>query len=712
MMANSSHWSVESLETALAIGSDGIIARPLDVIGLIPLAAQDNSLRRQLLWRRLFLEAPLPYWSIVTWTRKLAASDVPAIIAATVSEGWNCTAPDAKPDPQQILKEVVDRFREFNPYLYPCGTLQDDEDSPQLQKFLLGRELARSYVNETATGVSGAISRQQLLFTQQSTWLEWIEPNVKAGYSVEAVCEATALALDHIVSRDVTPGVNGVGRAHILLEQLNVSNNPAMGVVTASIWPLDDRHSHLSGIVVPDLRENGVLVIAKDFLVGVREAWRYVRAMTPSMVPAMLCFSIRPSSASVVQQLSGRSAELSILAAIESAVHGRVLRPDVAASATITLHSSTGALNDPETGPASFEEKKYVAAVSNRLSSVIVHLDTARQWRHANPSAMQGQQPGAPDVVASEFYRRDALPGLETRSQWKLAYQVPGKITLAFIAFATLVWQLYKMSASPSGAAAIDPQVNWPLVLPALVGSEMLTLVMSLAIIQQCQRSIKRSLDSARASWLALAVCSVIVLLAQFVPIGARYEGLIDTPLYSVLFGEPQVTAQQVIAEGGGGLLALHAATQSLGFIAIQFGISAFAIRLIQTRAHSEPIYEDRCELIKKDWYFSLSLIVYFFGLVSVFCLLRNAMWYYYLAALPHVTLIEKPSPFWAMFAPLIGVTVVLVFSVLAVWLYVLNSYLVKVVSSAQGRSGYTSGDVVASLPRLARWLYRARPGD
>ena len=207
---------------------------------------------------------------------------------------------------------------------------------------------------------------------------------------------------------------------------------------------------------------------------------------------------------------------------------------------------------------------------------------------------------------------------------------------------AVCFWQFYKMSASPVNADYIVHEAKLPFVVTALVVSEMLTLVLCLLIGLTCHRSIRRSLDSERSAWIALAVSSVIVLLSQYVPIGVRYEGLLDTPLYSVLFGEPQITPQLVISGGGLGFLLMHTTSQTAGFIAILFGVSAFTIRLILTRAHTEPIYEDRCELLKKDWRFSVSLMVMLMAVVMMFCLTRNVFWYYYLTTLPNVPMIDN----------------------------------------------------------------------
>ena len=48
---------------------------------------------------------------------------------------------------------------------------------------------------------------------------------------------------------------------------------------------------------------------------------------------------------------------------------------------------------------------------------------------------------------------------------------------------------------------------------------------------------------------------------------------------------EPQVTASQVLAGGGTGFLVLHTVTQTVGFVTVLFATSAFAIRLLLTRA-------------------------------------------------------------------------------------------------------------------------------
>jgi hypothetical protein len=718
-MSSRSSDPVADLKSALAIsvGGDGRVSRPLDVLGLIRPASLITSPEKDRLFARIYLEAPLPYWLIVNWARKLTPSDLPALLAETLSEGWNCVRdsdPAISQTPQGILREVAERFHDFDPRR---GSWQDadgqgDENPPQRQKYVLGRDLARTYVRGLAGLGDNGQTRAALLLDQQAAWHEWIEANLAAGHSAQAVCEATAIGLDHIVSRDITPGVNGIGRAHVLLEEMSVSRNPAMGVMNASIFPIDPNHPHLDGLLIPDLREIGVLGMSPEFLIGVEQAWNYVRSISPWLGPSMLCFSVRPSTSTVLQKLSGTSAEAATLAAIESAVGRRVLRADAAASARLTLFTDGDAVGDPEVGPASFEDKKFFAAVRHRLRTIVVHRSVAEDWKLSQQRVGISRADGEPDVVASEFYRRDVEGVLETRSQWRLAYRVPGAITLAFVGFATLFWQLYKMSASPLNAVALDPDVRMPFVMPALVGSEMVSLTMCIVMVLICQSSISRSLDSPRSSWLSLLVCGAIVLLAQFVPIGVRYEGLLDNPYYSVLFGEPQVSAQQVIEQGGAGLLILHAVSQSTGFVTILFGVSASAIRLIQTRAHSEPIYGDRCELIRNDWYFSLLLLGFYFVVVTVFCLARNTLWYYYLATLPEIQLIQNQGSFWAVVGPLLGISVVLAFSVFCVWLYILNAYLVRVVTSARGRSGYTAEDVIATMPRLARWIYYAKPAE
>lgn len=711
---------VAELRSAIAIrvGSGGVVSRPLDILGLIRPASQVSTAEREQLFARLYLEAPLPYWAIVHWARKLKPSDLPELFAGAVSEGWECVR-EGKLDPssvsvREVLGEVVGRFAEFDPNRWRWRAVDgvDLDDPPQRQKYVLGRDLARSYVSGLAGFGEDTSNRAALLLDHRSAWREWIEANTSAGHAPEAVCEATAIGMDHIVSRDVSAGVSGIGRTHVLLEELSVARNPAMGVVNASIFPIDPHHAHLDGLLIPDLREIGVLTMGADFLVGVQQAWSYVRSVAPWIGPSILCFSVRPSTSAVLHHLSGSSAEAATLAAIESAVGRRVLRPDAAASARLTLFTDGDAVGDPIVGPASFEDKKFFAAVRHRLRKIVVHKSVAEEWKRAEEQVGMSRSDNDPDIIASEYYRRDVEGVLATRSQWRLAYRVPGVITLAFTVFAALVWQTYKMSASPIDPVTADPAPKTPFVMPALVASEMASLALCVMMIVHCQQSVRRSLDSARASWLALAICSAIVLAAQFLPVGVRYEGLLDNPCYSVLFGEPQVTAQQVTRQGGAGLLILHTMSQSVGFVTILFGVSAFAIRLLQTRAHTEPIYSDRCELIRNDWYFSLALLGYFFLVVTIFCLPRNTLWYYYLATLPGIKLIENQGSFWAVVGPLVGIYGVLVLSVFCVWLGVLNQYLVGVVTSARGRAGYTASDVVSSMPRLARLIYYARPGD
>ncbi|MCA9234327.1 MAG: hypothetical protein KDA44_02595, partial [Planctomycetales bacterium] len=175
---------------------------------------------------------------------------------------------------------------------------------------------------------------------------------------------------------------------------------------------------------------------------------------------------------------------------------------------------------------------------------------------------------------------------------------------------------------------------------------------------------------------------------------------------------EPQVTASQVLAGGGTGFLVLHTVTQTVGFVTVLFATSAFAIRLLLTRAHTEPHFADRCALVRRDWQFSLSLILAFLAMVGTFSLPRNALWYYYLATLPDVPLLDNGGLFVAVIAPLMGIFFVLVFSVVLVWLYVIRSYLNRVIRAAAGRSGYRAADVVNGLPPLARAIYAFRPGE
>lgn len=712
--------AVAEVNSALAIrvGSGGVLSRPLDVLGFLRPASRVRTPERERLFARLYLEAPLPYWALVNWARKLKPSDLPELFASTRSDGWSCVC-RAELDPtavgvQDVLQEVVARFGEFDPNHWRWRAIDGVEldDPAQRRKYVLGLDLARSYIRGLAGLGDDTSSRVTLLLDQQTAWREWVDANTAAGHSPEAVCEATALGMDHVVSRDVSSGVGGVGRTHVLLEEMSVTRNPAMGIVTASVFPIDTPHAHLDGLLIPDLREIGVLSMSADFLTGVRQSWDYVRSISPSVGPSLLCYSVRPSTSTVLQSLAGSSAEAATLAAIESAVAHRVLRSDAAASARLTLFTDGDAVGDPIVGPASFEEKKFFAAVRHRLRKIVVHKSVAEEWKRAEERVGIGPSDNDPDIIASEYYRRDIEGVLATRSQWRLAYRVPGAITLAFTAFAALVWQSYKLSMSPIDAVTADPVLHAPLVIPALVASEMASLALCAMILVNCQQSIRRSLDSRRASWLALAVCGTIVLAAQFVPIGVRYEGLLDNPCYSVLFGEPQVTARQVVQQGGAGLLLLHTVSQSVGFVTILFGVSAFTIRLLQTRAHSEPIYSDRCELIRNDWRFSAVLFGYFVAVVTIFCLPRNTLWYYYLATLPRIELIEDRGSFWTVVGPLVGVYLVLVLSVFCVWFGVLNEYLVRVVTSARGRAGYTAQDVVSSLPRLSRLIYYARPAE
>lgn len=695
----------------MAFDARGVVTSPLDVLGLISQAAAVNSSAREALWARIFLEAPIAYWSIAQWARSAGSEDATAILARTTTPGWQCVQQAAigeAPSLSDVLAEVVQRFGEFDPDLFCWELDATANDPPQYKNYLLGRELARSFVAEAADGQQRRAARSQLLFERQDAWGEWIRVNANLGYSAAAVCDATAIALDLGISQSVSPAIGGVGRTHILLEQLTVTKNPAIGVVTASIIPMDADFDHFDGIIVPDLCENGLLVISDEFLAGVAKAWQYVRATSPNDLPTMLCFSIRPTVASVVQQLSGRSAELSVLAAIESSARQRALRANAAASATLEMYGSDGAHHDPRMGPASFEEKKYVAALTHHMATVVVHTDVARQWRRLNPAK---RSPHDPLVVASEFYRRDALQFLETRTLWKMALTVPVGVTAAYSVLDVL-WQLYKLSSTPPDQQVFDAVARLPLVPPALLGFELTCLAICAFIVHICFRSVKTSLDSAGSAWLALATCSVIVLAAQFAPIGVRREGLLDNPIYSVLFGESQVTAAQVIAGGGMGFLILHTTSQTVGFVTILFATSAFAIRLLLTRAHSEPHFADRCALIRRDWQFSLSLIIAFLVLVGIYSLPRNALWYYYLVTLPNVPMLDNDGSFVAVIAPLMGIFFVLAFSVTLVWLYVLRSYLTRVIATAQGRSGYTSADVVSSLPPVARAIYSFRPGE
>ena len=62
--------------------------------------------------------------------------------------------------------------------------------------------------------------------------------------------------------------------------------------------------------------------------------------------------------------------------------------------------------------------------------------------------------------------------------------------------------------------------------------------------------------------------------------------------------------------------------------------------------------------------------------------------------------------------SPLLTISLVIIVSVGLVWLFVMQKYLANVVRTAQGRSGYTTADVVATMPPVARLLYHLKPID
>jgi hypothetical protein len=693
---------LRQLDEALAFDGEGRLRDPLAVLSLTrEVLFSSYSTARESLRVRLFLETPLPYWHVARWAQHLGASQLAEVAAKADPSVWKSLA---SPTVEGLLTEVAQRFDNFDPDGF-AWSMTDEAHVSARRKFLLGRELARSYVATAASG-SQTTDRPGLLERESAAWEEWIALGTRLGLPPQATCEATALAHDHLVRLPYTFAVAGVGKAHILLEPQGIEEEPTAAVVTAELLPLGASHAHLDGAIVPDLRAMGTLALAGDFLDGVAAAWRYCRAFHPVPGPCLLVFAVRPAQARLVQRIAGRSAETAVLATIDSVFRDRVLRPNASASATLHIPPGLSRGDDVSVGVASFGRKKHSAARDANLAAVVVHPEVAKEWRRQQEQ--QGTTVPGPRVVPGELFRRDALPLLETRSLWKLAVWVPLAVAAAFVVLAG-GWQLFKASASPPDQVTAVLAQSLPWAAPLLMGSEMLCLFLCAAVLAFCGQSIRVSLDSWRSAGVALAVSAVVVLVTQFAPVGVRYEGLLDNPYYSVLFGEPQVVARDVIAGGGGGMLALHAISQTLGFVTILYGVSALALRLLLARAFGEPIFEDRCQLVRSDWSFCVGLFHAFVAIVVTFGLVRNALFYYYLTTLPGVPLVVR-SGVAEVVAPLVGIAMVLVLSVGFVWLVVVKGYLHRVALTAAGRMGYRPHDVVAGMPRFARWLYRAGP--
>ncbi len=693
---------LDRLESALALDRDGLLARPLELFDAIGPAAMVRGPRLETLWRRLFLESPLPYWHVARWALALDDAKLAASLSGAELSRWDSLC-DGNSSRAVVLDEVARRFDAFDPDLFPWAG-REEEPLPR-RKYLLGRELARCYVR-AAIFDEGPSSRAAVLLAHQEAWREWID--AAAPVDPETIALACAIAHDALARRRYTAGVYGVGKAHLLLEE-KANHGPAAAVITAELVPLPGSLAAIDGLVVPDLRALGVVQLHDDFLQGVLRAWRLCRTRYAGSGPMLLSFAVRPSRATVIDDISGRSAETAVMAAIDSLFRGRMLRPNAAASASLGSPDPAFPNADLTVEPVSFEQKKYSAAMIERLKTVVVHPDVATEWRRQ--SAHSTGRGAGPTVVPGELFRRDALPLLETRSLWKLAILAPLGVAAAFTVLA-LFWQLYKASSSPPEAAIAVLGVRAPWVSPLLLASELVCLFMCLYITAYCARSIRMSLDSWRSAMIALGVSATIVLVAQLSPVGVRYEGLLDNPYSSVLFGEPQVTAQVVSQSGGGGFLALHAVAQTVGFITILYGVAAIVLRLIQTRALGEPLYEDRCELVRKDWRFSVAIFWAFVVVLLLFGLVRNSLWYVYLTTLGGVELIVRDAGWAEVVAPLCGVTIVLLLSVAVVWLTVIGLYLSRVVAASHGRAGYTAEDVVQRLPWGARLILRLRSAD
>ncbi len=666
----------------------------LDVIAFFVDGLGSTEEGRDELFARLYNITPVPYWKLARWVRGLTPAILEEAKKIAVWRGWKFFEFDLS-DPASFLRaieEIVDRFCVFDTNL---GGIFDP-DSPMLaSKYLAGRELARGIAKSGhVLGDSIEVSCKNGI---HEAWSEWITANTNAGaWSPDSVVEGIVLATKHNVERLCMPDRGGVGRTSILLQEIEMSGDSVVAALTARILPLTSEYRHLDGLMVPHIPDNGYLSFSSEFLDGAFSAWKYVRQQYPQEGPNMLCLSVRLSTAIDAHMVSGRSAELPILAAIDSAMSGRSLRGDVVASASVDFDEAKG---DLKIGPVVFGPEKYIAAQKSNFSATVVAHETADKWQKTHGKDLFG----GPDVVAVEFFRRDAQRILESQSQWRVAVLIPLLTTFVF-SFGAILWQWGKMGTSETRRLE-DPQVDFVAIEFLVIFTELSCIVLSGVVLWKCLVSTKQCLDSWRLSIAALLVCATAVGIATFAPLGVREEGLIDNPVYSVLLGEPQVTLSKVKDAGGLGLLVLHTVSQIGGYVTILFGFSAFWIRLRTSRARYEPRFHVRQVMVVRDWKFSSVLVRTFVILLLLACIPRNHLWWEYLAYLPGIELGFRSETLTGILSTLALTVVFIVGTVGLVWAAVMRAHIRAIALRTEMYSRYSSTEFISGLPPLAKWL-------
>lgn len=688
---------VEQLKIAYQPKGEDRYANPLDVIGFIEEARFAGSHGERAVMP-LFLGSPMFFWEIAHWAMGLDNQLAREAIAATASPGWQFGNGPHSDAVSTVLSEVSRRLLQFDHSIYPFGG-----NEIAIGRFDFTRELARTYIDELwKPDFDGVSERKRLFDANLNLYHEWLVVNNRLGVSDDDYSVAVELVTSRILKQRFSKNLHGVGRTKIMLERSTSASSTPMGVITANVLRLDG-NSGWSTAIIPDLLSIGMLRLTDQFMESIARAWAHHRYKTKSNADHVLVFSVRPTITQMLEQISGRSAEASILAAIESAATGRALRHDVAASAKTEIKEGDYE-EDPNLEPLQEFCSSKMNAASGWVKRIVIHEENLDQFNRSRAEEIEPRQ-DLPRLVGARKHGRDLMQIMEVRSTKGLATLIPIYVGV-FFALCGGSWQLVKLSYANVSATLVDPASISPLVLPGLLVTEMLCFLLCVAISLQCIQSCRLNLDSIWYALVTVASCVAIVAAGTMIPIGVRAEGWLDLPFNSVLFGQPQITAKDVIEAGGLGPLVIHSIVQFVSFVTIMLGVVAMTIRLMRSRAASEVILNDRIRLTRLDYFVCMYLIIAFTLINLVFGFLRNGLWHLYLEHLDGVELFERCGALVDVFAPLLAICATLLIFVAALWAIVTGLFLRNVVDSTPEYTDSTTAEgMLKSLPASAKYL-------
>ncbi|MEM6691110.1 MAG: hypothetical protein AAF664_16900 [Planctomycetota bacterium] len=672
-------------------------SNPLDVIGLLE-DARFSGPDGENAVVPLFLGSPMFFWEIAKWAASLDVASARAAIRATTSPGWRFDDQTLSDDRRMLLAEVSRRLSEIDNQIYPLG---DNEVAKG--RFNLNRDLPITFIDELwKPNYDGDLERKRVLRSSLSFYREWLVVNQALGVDEKVYVDAMACISTRAFETRLPDGLHGVGRTRIMLERTTSASTTPMGVVTASVLS-NVENPAWSPAIVPDISTLGLLRLSDQFMESVAKAWRYHLARDRGASQQILVFSVRPSITQMLEQISGKSAEASILAAIESSASGRALRHDVVASAKTDLDAGV-ADADPDLNPISNFSSSKMHSAEGTVEKIVLHEKNVDEFSQSRNKELSRRMP---KLVPARKHRRDVMRNMEVRSNRSLAFVVPAVVGIVF-AVLGIGWQLVKLSYAQIPGTLVDPNQSSPLILPGLLLSELFCGLLCAAVTLQCMQSLRLNLDSGRYVAVCLLTCVTVVCFGTLLPVGVRGEGWLDLPYRSVLFGQPHINAVDVIRAGGLGPLIIHSILQILGYVTIMLGVVAMTIRLRRSRAVTEVVLNDRIQLTKLDYYVCKYLLAAFFLVMLSFGLARNGMWHFYLEQLNGVLLFDRKGSLVEILIPLIAICFTLMVCVSALWAAVTGLFLRQVVDSTPEFTESTTPEgILDALPASARFLTR-----